>query len=166
MAETPATLPKTVKAAPRKRAAPAAKKATVPKLADTVTADAKTAFEKVKDQATTVVGEATDAARKVANTGKDKAAEALDGVSKLADDAARAIDDRLGSNYGDYARKASASVANVASALQSKDVEHLFADARTFVRKSPVVAIGAAAAVGFLLTRLVKIGSAGDSDKA
>lgn len=116
-------------------------------------------FAKVKAQAATLVDEATEAARSAASQGKDKAAGALDGLSKLAGDAAKAVDDRLGGNYGDYARRASASVSDFATSLQGKDVDDIIADTKAFVRKSPVVAIGAAAAVGFLLTRLVKIGS-------
>jgi ElaB/YqjD/DUF883 family membrane-anchored ribosome-binding protein len=116
-------------------------------------------FAKVKAQAAGLVDEAAEAARSAATTGKDKAADALDGLSKLADDAAKAVDDRLGGNYGDYARRASTSVSDFATSLQNKDVDAIIEDTKAFVRKSPVVAIGAAAAVGFLLTRLVKIGS-------
>jgi ElaB/YqjD/DUF883 family membrane-anchored ribosome-binding protein len=116
-------------------------------------------FAKVKAQAAGLVDEAAEVARNAATSGKDKAADALGGLSKLADDAAKAVDDRLGGNYGDYARRASTSVSDFATALQGKDVDAIIADTKAFVRKSPVVAIGAAAAVGFLLTRLVKIGS-------
>ena len=43
----------------------------------------------------------------------------------------------------------------------------LFADARELVKKSPAVAIGAAAALGFIVARLVKAGvpETGDTDK-
>jgi ElaB/YqjD/DUF883 family membrane-anchored ribosome-binding protein len=116
-------------------------------------------FAKVKAQAAGMVDEAAEAARNAATTGKDKAADALGGLSKLADDAARAVDERLGGNYGDYARRASSSVSDFATSLQNKDVDAIIEDTKAFVRKSPVVAIGAAAAVGFLLTRLIKIGS-------
>lgn len=119
---------------------------------------AKSTVDKVKEQASAMAGEATDAARKAANTGKEKAVEALDGVAKLAEDAAKAVDDHLGANYGDYARKASSTVAGVASSLQSKEIDDLIDDTKAFVRKSPVVAISAAVAVGFLLTRLIKLG--------
>jgi ElaB/YqjD/DUF883 family membrane-anchored ribosome-binding protein len=116
-------------------------------------------FAKVKAQAAGLVDEAAEVARSAATTGKDKAADALGGLSKLAEDAAKAVDDRLGGNYGDYARRASTTVSDFATSLQSKDVDAIIADTKAFVRKSPVVAIGAAAAVGFLLTRLIKIGS-------
>ena len=120
---------------------------------------------KLKSEAATLASEVGDAAKKAAASGKNKAAEALDGVAKLADDAASKVDEHLGETYGNYARKASAAVSNVATALQGKDIDELVADTRAFVKKSPVVAIGAAAAVGFLLTRLIKVGTGG-SDNA
>ena len=42
--------------------------------------------------------------------------------------------------------------------LDEKDVDVIAEDARQFVRKSPALAIGAAAAVGFVLARLVPFG--------
>ncbi len=50
-----------------------------------------------------------------------------------------------------------------ADTLRAKDVDELVAEARDFVKKSPAVAIGAAAAVGFVLARMVKSGL--DADK-
>jgi ElaB/YqjD/DUF883 family membrane-anchored ribosome-binding protein len=158
----PADTPK-----PRKRAAASAADINVGTTAptsdnssETVSESAPNAtFAKVKAQAAGFVDEAAEVARNAATQGKDKAADALSGLSKLADDAAKAVDDRLGGNYGDYARRASSSVSDFATALQGKDVDAIIADTKAFVRKSPVVAIGAAAAVGFLLTRLMKIGS-------
>jgi ElaB/YqjD/DUF883 family membrane-anchored ribosome-binding protein len=64
----------------------------------------------------------------------------------------------MGPQYGDYARKAAESVAGTARSLDDKDVDQLVADARDFVRKSPAVALGAAALVGFVLMRLARGG--------
>lgn len=47
-------------------------------------------------------------------------------------------------------------MAGAAKTLDSKDVDQLMTEARDFVRKSPAVAIGAAAVVGFVLMRLAK----------
>ena len=44
-------------------------------------------------------------------------------------------------------------------ALKGKDVDDLVEDTRKFIREKPAVAIGAAAAVGFVLMRLMKAGS-------
>ena len=82
----------------------------------------------------------------------------LDEFAKLIDDAANRVDEKLGEQYGGYARSAADAVAGFASQLRGKDVDQLFDDARDFVKKSPAVAIGTAAALGFVLARLVKAG--------
>ncbi len=117
------------------------------------------AGESFRDQANSFKGKASDKAREYADTGKDKATNLLENLSKTVEELARSVDERLGSSYGDYARKAAGAVANAAETLKGKDVDDIVADTREFVRKQPAVAIGAAAAVGFLLTRLVKAGS-------
>jgi ElaB/YqjD/DUF883 family membrane-anchored ribosome-binding protein len=137
---------------------PTRKRAT-PKAAATAESAAKTTVEKVKEQASAMATEASDVARKAANTGKGKAVEALGSAARIADDAAKAVDDHLGKTYGDYARKASDSISRIATTLDSKEVDQLISDATAFVRKNPVVAVGAAAAVGFVLTRLLRGGS-------
>ena len=111
-------------------------------------------------------GEATNAARKAANQGKDKAAEALSGLSKIANEAAGTVDQHLGKTYGDYARKASTGVENVATKLQAKNVDELAAEATDFVKKRPAIAIGALAAVGLLLVGLFTGGRKKNDDVA
>ncbi len=117
----------------------------------------------LRDEATNFFGQASEKMRKAADTGKSKASGAMDEVAAMVEDVAKTIDERVGSQYGDYARKAASAVSGVAEGLKSKEVEQLLDDARDFVRKKPAVAIGAAAAVGFLLTRLIK---AGNDDEA
>jgi hypothetical protein len=114
----------------------------------------------VKEVATERAGEikaqAADKARFYAEQGKDRATSALDSVAKLVSDAADTVDDRVGEQYGVYARRAADAVAGAAESLRSKDVDELFADARELVRKSPAIAIGAAAALGFIVARLAR----------
>jgi ElaB/YqjD/DUF883 family membrane-anchored ribosome-binding protein len=147
----------TRKAPTVKAATPKARAAT-----KTVAEEAKKATRQatatVKQEAGTLKRKATDKAHALADQGKTAATEKLDGFSRLIDDAAGQVDDRLGPQYGDYARSAANSVASLASTLRGKEVDDLVADARDFVKKSPVVAIGAAAAIGFVLARLVKAG--------
>lgn len=121
--------------------------------------------ETLSDQAGSFKDKAGDKAREYANTGKDKATDLLDSLSQTVADLAKSVDERLGTSYGDYARKAADAVSGAAGTLKGKDVDDLVADTREFVRKQPAIAIGAAAAVGFLLTRLVKAGS-NDRDDA
>ena len=80
----------------------------------------------------------------------------MQSLAKLIADTAGTVDAKLGPQYGDYARQAAESVAGAADSLDSKDVDQLMTEARDFVRKSPAVAIGAAAVVGFVLMRLAK----------
>lgn len=114
----------------------------------------KTTVEKLKEEASTMASEAKDAARTAAATGKDKAAEALSGLSKIANDAAGAVDQHLGKAYGDYARKASTGVENVAMKLQEKDVDQLITEATDFAKKRPAIVAGAVAAIGLVLVGL------------
>jgi len=132
----------------------------------TAQAAAKTTVEKVRESVGSVATEAVGAAKKAANEGKDKATEALTGVAKVVNDAAQVVEDKVGATYGNYARRAADGVSGFANTIQNKDIDDLIADARDFVRKNPAVAIGAAAAVGFVLTRLIKVASAGETDEA
>ncbi len=77
---------------------------------------------------------------------------------------AKTVDDRLGKQYGDYARRAASAVSNVADTLKGKEIDDLVADTRKFVREKPAIAIGAAAAIGFVLTRLFRSGSSDRDD--
>lgn len=118
-------------------------------------ADAKQA---IRDNAGKLGQQAADKLRLVADDGKAKASGALGQLSQLLGDAAGQVDDKLGGQYGQYARTASAQVQGFADAVRDKDVDELLEDARAFVRKSPAVAIGVAAALGFAVARLVQAG--------
>lgn len=143
------------------------RKAATPNIAvPEVVVEPKTTVDKIKEEAASLAGEATDAARNAATQGKDKAAEALSGLSKIAKDAAGAVDQHLGPAYGDYARKASTGVENVAAKLQAKDVDELVSEATSFVKKRPAIAIGALAAVGLLVVGLFTGGRNKTNDQA
>jgi ElaB/YqjD/DUF883 family membrane-anchored ribosome-binding protein len=75
-------------------------------------------------------------------------------------DTATGIDDRLGNEYGEYARRAAGTIENVANAIAEKDPDELIEDTRNFVRNSPGIALAGAAVVGFVVARLVKSGLA------
>lgn len=118
--------------------------------------EAKVKSEEAKEKANTFAADAKVKAAGYAVEGKAKASQAIVGVSKLIDDNAALIDDKVGAKYGDYARTASKSLTDVAAKLDEKSLEDLGDDAREFVRKSPGLAIGIAAATGFVLARLFK----------
>lgn len=111
----------------------------------------KSGFADLKSQA-------ADKAYDYANQGKDKATGALDEAAKFLEDTARTIDEKVGPQYGDYARNAAESVSGLAANLRGKDIDDLIDGARDLVRKSPAIAIGAAVATGFILARIAKAG--------
>ncbi len=142
----------------------AANKTTADKIAaDKTTADkakaaASDAKGAVKDQALGFKDKALTSARSAAADGKDKAVEKVGGLSRAIEASAAKLDEDVGKSYGDLARTAASTIDGLAAKLDGKDVEELLDDAKTFVRKSPAIAIGLAAAVGFAASRVVKSG--------
>lgn len=160
MADTPAKKPAARKPAAKPAAKPAPKPRTPKKAAASAsTKVAKLIPESVKTEAGDAFGKASERARSAADAGKTRATGALDELVAMVEDLAKTLDEKAGTQYGDYARKAASAVGGVADTLKTKDVDDLVDDARDFVRTRPAVAIGAAAAVGFALTRLIKAGS-------
>lgn len=111
-----------------------------------------------------LTSQAGDRARGLVGQGLERSSEALANVGRMIGDTATGLDDRLGNEYGDYARRAAGAIENAANTIASKDPDELIDDARTFVRNSPGVALAGAAVVGFVLARLVKTGLATTRD--
>lgn len=112
----------------------------------------------VRDQVATLRGQAGEKLRAYADDGKGKGANLLDELSGIIEDAAKSIEERLGADYGDYAHKAAGAVSNFAGKVREKDVGDFVEDAKSAVKKSPVIAIAAAAVVGFALVRVLRTG--------
>jgi ElaB/YqjD/DUF883 family membrane-anchored ribosome-binding protein len=127
---------------------------------DPATTGSKTeqAKQTVKDYSSKYGAQATDKIRTLADTGKERAVGGLDQLSQMINDAAAQVDDKLGAQYGEYARSAAGAVSNFSEQIKGKQVDELLDDARVFVRKSPGVAVGVAAALGFAVARLVQSG--------
>ncbi len=102
--------------------------------------------------------QAGDRARGMVTQGLERTSEALANVSKMVGDTAAGIEERLGPEYGDYARRAAGAIENVANTIAEKDPDELIDDTRTFVRNSPGIALAGAAVVGFVVARLIKSG--------
>ena len=131
----------------------------------------KSAADTIREEAGKLGSQAADRARGLAGEGKDRASGALDELAKMLHSAAGDVDERLGSEYGRYARSAANGISGFSETLRGKDIDDIVADATALVKKSPVIAIGAAAAVGFVLARLIKSGidaaaDLGDADDA
>jgi len=114
--------------------------------------------EQLTSQVQALRGQAGDRVREFADGGKTRASDALEELSRIVADTADSIDERLGGQYGEYARKASDAVSGFADTLRRTEVDELYGNVREAVRKSPGVAIGIAAVVGFTLARLAKAG--------
>jgi ElaB/YqjD/DUF883 family membrane-anchored ribosome-binding protein len=163
MAETSSTPPKRKPATAATAKKPAARKPSATKAAALTEAKAahsngteSGAGANWRDQAGDFAEQAKATARDAATSAKNTTGEALAGLSKLISDTAETVDSKLGPQYGDYARKAAETVAGAAKSLDEKDVDQLAEEARNFVRKSPAVAIGTAAVVGFVLMRMMR----------
>jgi hypothetical protein len=116
------------------------------------------AIEKFKGSTDKLSGQAADKARELVGQGLERGGEALANVSKLIGDTASSLDDRLGEEYGEYARRAAGAIEDAANRISAKNPDELIDDTREFVRKSPGVALAGAAIIGFALVRLVKAG--------
>jgi len=112
----------------------------------------------MRDQVSGLRGQAGEKLRGLADGGKDRATGLLDNFSEVIADAARSIDERLGADYGGYAHRAAGAVSSFSDTVRGKTVDELLDDGKEIVRKSPAVAIAAAAVVGFALFRLVRTG--------
>ena len=122
------------------------------------------ALEKIKSGTGKLSDQAADKARGLVGQGLERGGEALANVSKLVGDTATGLDERLGEEYGDYARKAATSIESAANKLAAKDADELIDDTREFVQRSPGVALAGAAIVGFALARLIKTGLGSDDE--
>ncbi len=108
--------------------------------------------------------QAADKARGLVGQGLERSAEALANVGKLVGDTAEGLEERLGPEFGDYARRAADAIESTANSIASKDADELIDDTRNFVRKSPGVALAGAAIVGFAVARLIKSGLSSERD--
>lgn len=125
-------------------------------------ASAGSAFDSARrafsETAASFTGQAESRVRDYTAQGKDRAVDALDNVAGLVGDAAAQVSEKLGDQYGGYIQQAADAVSGLAATLRDKDADELIDDARDVIRTSPAVAIAAAAAVGFLVARVVKSG--------
>ncbi|WP_036519856.1 hypothetical protein [Novosphingobium acidiphilum] len=106
------------------------------------------------EQAGALAKQARDKSLDAVRVGKDKTSEAIASVGRAIGDTAPVIDEKLGVQYGDYARNAAGALETSAEKLAAKDIADLTQDVAAFVRKSPATALGLAAVTGFLLARL------------
>ncbi|MEO6360085.1 MAG: hypothetical protein ABIO43_05875 [Sphingomicrobium sp.] len=120
--------------------------------------------EKLRGETENLSTQAGTKARDLLGQGMERGSEALANVARMVGDTASGLDERLGQEYGDYARRAAGSIESAANGLAAKDADALLEDSREFIRKSPGVALAGAAIIGFALARLLKNGLASTKD--
>lgn len=131
---------------------------------DETASTVETAKQQIKEGAGKLGSQAAEQARAFAGQGKDRATTALDDVARMFQNAADDVDAKIGAEYGKYARSAADTITGFADSLRGKEVDELVDQAGELVRKSPAIAVGTAAAVGFVLARLIKSGVDAASD--
>jgi ElaB/YqjD/DUF883 family membrane-anchored ribosome-binding protein len=125
---------------------------------------ASSAAQTLKDSAAQLTKNVGERAKGYVEDGKSRAGGALDELAQMMHDAAGTVDEKVGAQYGQYARTAAETVTGFSESLKAKNIDELIADASGFVKKSPAIAIGTAAALGFVLIRLVQSGLNAESD--
>ena len=108
------------------------------------------------EDAKAIGDQAKQRATQLAKDGKSRASDGLASLGKTVSGTAKTIDDKLGKQYGDYARTAARTMQEAAAKLDAKDLNELGDDARKFIKESPGAAIGIAAVAGFFLARMFK----------
>ena len=119
----------------------------------------------LSEDARAYADQAKEKAAAFAREGKTRASDALGAVGRTLADTATTVDEKLGPQYGVYARNAARWTQETAAKLEAKELGELGDDVKDFVRKSPGVAIGIAAVAGFAIARMLG-GSASDSEKS
>lgn len=116
----------------------------------------RTASDTIREEASKYADQAKERMRGFAGEGKERATTALDEVASMMRTAAGDVDAKLGEQYGQYARTAADGIAGFADSIRGKEVDELLTEATEFVKKSPAIAVGTAAALGFVLARVIK----------
>lgn len=116
-------------------------------------------FARVKTEASKLRDQATDRARSAAVTGKQRASETIDGLAQTVHETAAKLEQQTSPQVARYAHQAADALDSLSATLRTKDVDELVDDARQLIRRSPAIAIGAAAAIGFALSRFLKASS-------
>ncbi|MDP3675810.1 MAG: hypothetical protein Q8R44_12060 [Novosphingobium sp.] len=114
------------------------------------------------DDAKAMGEQAKQRAARLAEDGKARASDGLASLGKTVSGTAKTIDEKLGKQYGDYARSAARTMQEASAKLDAKDLGELGDDARKFIKESPGAAIGIAAVAGFFLARMFRGGSSDD----
>ncbi|WP_232280890.1 hypothetical protein [Novosphingobium nitrogenifigens] len=103
-----------------------------------------------------VAGQAKDKGLELVRQGQSMTSGAIAVVGRTLGDTAPTIDEKLGVQYGDFARTAAQALQTTAEKIEAKDLTEIGGDVKDFVRQNPMVAVGIAAVAGYALARMVR----------
>jgi ElaB/YqjD/DUF883 family membrane-anchored ribosome-binding protein len=109
---------------------------------------------------------ARDKLHDAAHKGIQKTSEILDNVAATMGDTAQSLEGNFGKLAADYARKAASTVADAAEKVKAQEAPAMVEQARLFATEKPLLVAGAAAALGFALTRIFRATSPQSGDAA
>lgn len=112
----------------------------------------------IKDQVNNLRGQAGERARGFADDGKRQTTDFLQSLAQIIQEAAQSVEEKLGSQYAGFGNRAADSVNSFSQRIDQKSVDDLVEDARSFVQRSPAIAIGVAAVIGFAAARVLRSG--------
>ena|SRR5690349_4881966 len=92
--------------------------------------DSGNLIERLRSGSDNLTSQAGERARGLVSQGLERSADALANVSKLVGDTAAGLDERLGPEFGEYARKAASAIESTANTIASKDPDELIEDTR------------------------------------
>jgi ElaB/YqjD/DUF883 family membrane-anchored ribosome-binding protein len=126
---------------------------------------AREAGSHVKESVTALAAEAGDKAKGFIDRQVDAGADLLESIGRSANAAADVLNTDAPQIAG-FVRGVATSVNDLSGGVRGQSPEALLRTASSYVRENPVLALSAAAACGFVLTRLVQGGASKDSRSA
>lgn len=136
--------------------APMSAKEPHPTIAEHQTSRKARMPDSVKEGANKLASEAAARARGAAEEGKAQASQTVRNLATSTRDAAKQFEGTQAEMLTSYITGAADSIDSFAGTLDEKSVDELLDDFRELVRRSPAIAIGAAATVGFMISRFAK----------
>lgn len=97
------------------------------------------------------------AAQSLLGEGKAQIASTLGGLAEAVRDIADKLDGNGAGSLAKYVHEAADTVNGWSHTVAHKSVDDLLGDTRTLVRTSPALAVGFAVAIGFAMSRLVRV---------
>lgn len=111
---------------------------------------------RLRSEASKLADQVSERARSAAESGKTRATETLGSAAQFVHDNAAKLGEQTTPKVAEYAHQAADALDGFSQTLRTKSIDDLVGDVRNFVKRSPAVAIGAAVAIGFVLTRFAR----------